>query len=91
MTLWFILTIMTSVAAILLSAPFIRRFGRRGSLALVFWTLTCPRSCLGLLIRRSPPRLLAEAARTGLRPAPERRSRGAHPHLLRSCTARLSS
>jgi cytochrome c-type biogenesis protein CcmH len=28
MTLWFILTIMTSVAAILLSAPFIRRFDR---------------------------------------------------------------
>jgi cytochrome c-type biogenesis protein CcmH len=28
MTLWFILTVMTSVAAILLSAPFIRRFDR---------------------------------------------------------------
>src|SRR5262249_15558114 len=27
MTLWLILTIMTSVAAVLLSAPFIRRFG----------------------------------------------------------------
>ena len=48
-----------------------------------------PRVMPGLLIRRSPPRLLTEAARTGLRPAPERRSRGARPHLLRSCTARL--
>ncbi len=47
-----------------------------------------PRVMPGLLIRRSPPRLLAEAARTGLRPVPEHRSRGAHPHLLRSCTAR---
>jgi hypothetical protein len=25
-------------------------------LALAFWTLTCPRSCLGLFFRRSPPR-----------------------------------
>jgi len=29
MTLWLILTIMTSVAAVLVSAPFIRRFDRR--------------------------------------------------------------
>ncbi len=28
MTLWFVLTIMTSVAAVLVSAPFIRRFNR---------------------------------------------------------------
>ena len=34
-----------------------------------------------LFIRRSPPRLFTAAARTGLRPAPESRSRGAVPHL----------
>ena len=28
MTLWLVLTIMTSVAAVLVSAPFIRRFGQ---------------------------------------------------------------
>jgi hypothetical protein len=46
------------------------------------------RSLPELLIRRSPPRLLTEAARTGLVPAPASRSRGAPPHLLRSCTSR---
>src|ERR1700722_18682899 len=55
-----------------------------GLLALVFPTLTCPGSCPGLFTRRSPPRLFTAAARAGLRPAPESRSRGAIPHLLRS-------
>jgi hypothetical protein len=41
-----------------------------------------------LFIRRSPPRLFTVAARTGLRPAPESRSRGAAPHLLSSFTLR---
>ena len=45
---------------------------------------------LELLIRRSPPRLFTAAARTGLRPAPESRSRWACHHLLRSFTIRLS-
>ena len=43
----------------------------------------------GLLIRRSPPRLLTAAARTGLGPAPESRSRWACHHLPRSCKSRL--
>jgi hypothetical protein len=60
-----------------------------GLLALVFPTLTCPESCPGLCTRRSPPRLFTAAARAGLRPAPESRSRGACPHLLRSCTTRI--
>ena len=41
-----------------------------------------------LFIRRSPPRLFTAAARTGLRPAPESRSRGAVPHHSRSFTIR---
>src|SRR5271166_3195011 len=53
-------------------------------------TPTCPRSIPGLLIRRSPPRLLTAAARTGLRPAPESQSRWAYHHLLRSFTPRFS-
>jgi hypothetical protein len=61
----------------------------RGLLSLVFRTLTCSGSCPELLIRRSPPRLLTAAARTGLRPAPESRSRGARPHLSRSFTTLL--
>ena len=60
-----------------------------GLLALVFPTLTCPGSCPGLFTRRSPPRLFTAAARAGLRPAPESRSRGAYPHLLRSFTTRI--
>jgi hypothetical protein len=43
----------------------------------------------GLLTQRSPPRLLTAAARTGLGPAPESRSRWARHHLPRSCTSRL--
>ena len=61
----------------------------KGSLALVFPTLSCPRSCPGLFTRRSPPRLFTAAARAGLRSAPESRSRGAHPHLLRNFTTRV--
>src|ERR1700678_1924007 len=61
-----------------------------GLLALVFPTLTCPGSCPGLCTRRSPPRLFTAAARAGLRPAPESRSRGAYPHLLCSLTTRIS-
>ena len=41
-----------------------------------------------LFIRRSPPRLFTAATRTGLRPAPESRSRGAVPHHSRSFTIR---
>ena len=61
-----------------------------GLLPLGFRTPTCPRSIPGLLIRRSPPRLLTAAARTGLRPAPESRSRWAYHHLLRSFAPRFS-
>jgi hypothetical protein len=60
-----------------------------GSLSLSFRTPTCPESCPGLLIRRSPPRLLTAAARTGLESAPERRSRWTFHHLLRSFTPRF--
>jgi hypothetical protein len=42
-----------------------------------------PRTCL----QRSRPRLLSEAAWSGLRPAPESRSRGANPHRHRSLCA----
>ena len=41
---------------------------------------------LKLLLQRSPPRLLIAAAWSGLRSAPEHRSRGAHPHHSRSFT-----
>ena len=59
-----------------------------GLLSLVSRTHTCARSCPELLLQRSRPRLLTVAAWSGLRPAPESRSRGAHPHLSRSCTTR---
>jgi transposase len=45
---------------------------------------------LELSLLRSPPRLFTAAARSGLRPAPESRSRGALPHLSRSFTASFS-
>jgi hypothetical protein len=61
-----------------------------GSLSFVFRTHTCSRSCLKLLLQRSPPRLFTAAAWSGLRPAPESRSRGAHPHLSRSFTTQIS-
>ncbi len=44
----------------------------------------------GRFIQRSRPHLLDAAAWTGLRPTPESRSRGAHPHLSRSFTTCLS-
>ena len=62
-----------------------------GLLSLSFRTPTCPESYPGLFFRRSPPRLFTAAARTGLRPAPESRSRWAYHHLLRSFTSRFSS
>ena len=57
-----------------------------GLLTFVFRMHTCPRSYPRLFIQRSPPRLLDAAAWSGLRPAPESRSRRAHLHLLRSFT-----
>ena len=39
---------------------------------------------LALLLQRSPPRPFTAAAWSGLRSAPESRSRGAYPHLSRS-------
>ena len=62
-----------------------------GSLSFVFRTHTCSGSCPELLFQRSRPRLLTVAAWNGLGPAPESRSRGAHPHLSRSCTTRFIS
>src|SRR6202040_3658069 len=61
-----------------------------GLLSFVFRMLTCSRSCLELLLQRSPPRLFTAAAWSGLRPAPESRSRGACPHLSRSFTTPFS-
>jgi hypothetical protein len=61
-----------------------------GSLSFVFRMHTCSRSCLELLFQRSPPRLFTAAAWSGLRPAPESRSRGACPHLSRSFTTLFS-
>jgi hypothetical protein len=62
-----------------------------GLLSLSFRTPTCPESYPGLFFRCSPLRLFTAAARTGLRPAPESRSRWAYHHLLRSFTSRFSS
>src|SRR5262252_2558634 len=58
-------------------------------ISLVSRTHTCSGSCPELLFQRSRPRLLAAAAWNGLGPAPESRSRGAHPHLSRSCKTRF--
>src|ERR1017187_10538691 len=41
---------------------------------------------LRLCLRRSPPTLLTPAARSGLKPAPDRRLRGTYPHLSCSFT-----
>jgi hypothetical protein len=60
-----------------------------GSLAFVSRTRTCARSCLDAFLQRSPPCLLSTAAWSGLRPAPESRSRGARPHL--PCSFHASS
>src|SRR6266436_8792078 len=43
-----------------------------------------------LLLQRSPPSLLTTAACSGLTPAPDRRRRGAHPHLSYSSTPSFS-
>jgi hypothetical protein len=43
-----------------------------------------------LLLQRSPPSLLTTAACSGLTPAPDRRRRGAHPHLSYSATPSFS-
>jgi hypothetical protein len=61
-----------------------------GSLSFVFRTCTCSRFRLKLFLQRSPPRLLTAAAWSGLRSAPESRSRGALPHLSRSFTTLLA-
>src|SRR5262245_5853113 len=62
-----------------------------GLLSLVSRVHTCSGSCPELLFQRSRPRLLTVAAWNGLGPAPESRSRGAHPHLSRSCKTRFFS
>src|SRR6266481_2368982 len=49
-----------------------------------------PKVFLELSLQRSPPRLFTAAAWSGLGPAPESRSRGALPHLSRSCTTQIS-
>ena len=49
-----------------------------------------PKVLLELFLQRSPPRLFTAAAWSGLRPAPESRSRGALPHLSRSFTTQIS-
>jgi len=60
----------------------------KGSLSFVSPTHTCSRYFLELFLQRSPPRLLTAAAWSGLRPAPESRSRGANPHLPHSLSTR---
>jgi hypothetical protein len=61
-----------------------------GLLSFVSRTHTCSRYFLELWLQRSPPWLFTTAAWSGLRPAPESRSRGAFPHLFRSFTTWLS-
>jgi hypothetical protein len=61
-----------------------------GLLSFVSRTHTCSRYFLELWLQRSPPWLFTTAAWSGLRPAPESRSRWAFPHLFRSFTTRLS-
>ena len=63
----------------------------KGSLSFVSRMLTCTNSRLALLLQRSPPRLLIAAAWSGLRPAPESRSRGTYPHQSRSLSTRFIS
>jgi hypothetical protein len=60
-----------------------------GLLSFVSRTHTCSRCFLELWLQRSPPWLFTTAAWSGLRPAPESRSRGAFPHLFRSFTTWL--
>jgi hypothetical protein len=56
-----------------------RRFSN-GSLALAFPHRAC-RDLVSTFLQRSPPSLFTTAACSGLKPAPDRRLRGAHPHL----------
>src|SRR3954471_2986010 len=56
-----------------------------GSLALASSDHTC-RNLVPTLLQRSPRSLLTAAACSGLRPAPDCRPRGAHPHLSYSTT-----
>src|SRR5271165_5580861 len=57
-----------------------------GSLALASPDHTC-RNLVPAFLQRSPQPLLTAAACSGLRPAPDWRPRGAHPHLLHSATS----
>src|SRR5467141_1636835 len=57
-----------------------------GSLALASPDHTC-RNLVPAFLQRSPQPLLTAAACSGLRPAPDCRPRGAHPHLLHSTTS----
>src|SRR5262252_8252827 len=56
-----------------------------GSLALASSDHTC-RNLVPTFLQRSPRPLLTAAACSGLRPAPDCRPRGAHPHLSYSTT-----
>src|SRR5580704_10135756 len=56
-----------------------------GSLALASPDHTC-RNLVPAFLQRSPRPLLTTAACSGLRPAPDCRPRGAHPHLSYSTT-----
>jgi hypothetical protein len=59
----------------------------KGSISFVSRLRTCSRYCLSLLLQPSHHHgLFAAAAWRDLRPAPESRSRGAHPRLLHSPT-----
>src|SRR6202023_4079332 len=57
-----------------------------GSLALASPDHTC-QNLVPAFLQRSPQPLLTAAACSGLRPAPDCRPRGAHPHLLHSTTS----
>src|SRR5262245_29404176 len=57
-----------------------------GSLALAFPHLAC-RDHVSTFLQRSLPSLLTTAACSGLEPAPDRRPRGALPHLSYSCAS----
>src|ERR1700681_4023902 len=57
-----------------------------GSLTLASPDHTC-RNLVSAFLQRSPQPLLTAAACSGLRPAPDCRPRGAHPHLLHSTTS----
>jgi hypothetical protein len=56
----------------------------------VYFRSSLGRTFLELWLQRSPLWLFTTTARSGLRTAPESRSRGAFPHLFRSFTTWLS-